>query len=142
MYNVNDILLRIICAVLLQMELNQIHLQDGTKLLCWIKRLKAGPKNYVMRYMCMAICFMKLVAPLMSQICFSIEIAQNPNPKMVIKGYAVLVSLAHISDLFVMNIPKDVAGLSKVLNEREVLREMPENSNKWVKTKIMIMHDD
>lgn len=100
MYNVNDMLLRMICGVLLQMNLNTACLQDATMMMCWIKRLKATPQNQTMRYMSLTICFMKIISPLMSQICFSISVAQEPNPKMIIKGFMTLCLLVKTADLF------------------------------------------
>ena len=75
MYNVNDMLLRMICGVLLQMALNVEQLKDATMMMCWIKRLKATPQNATMRYMSLMISFMKIIAPMMAQICFSIAVA-------------------------------------------------------------------
>ena len=74
-----------------------------------------------MRYMCLVICFMKIVAPMMSQICFSIEVAQNPNPRMVIKGFMTLGLLCRVCDMFAATLPEHITKLGTVLNEKNIM---------------------
>ena len=49
-----------------------------------------------------------MFSPMISQIMFSIQAAQEPNVKMVIKGFVTMGLITRLDDMFAANLPGEL----------------------------------
>ena len=74
------------------------------------------------------LCFMQMLAPMITGIIFAGAMSQEFNLKMVIKGFATLGLVIGLDDMFASSFPCNVKKNCKELNESGIM-EMPKDHN-------------
>lgn len=128
-WNEIDLCLRILCAVLLQRELNS-ELSNCTKLTSYLIRMKVTVQNMRSRYVNLMLCFMQITTPILTQISFVIATAQEPSLKMIIKGYATIKLATNLDNLFATTFPKSVHDeVCRINDDKEEMLMPKDNAN-------------
>lgn len=75
-------------------------------MLTFLKRQRGSSKHLRGRYINITLCFMQITAPIVSQIMFSIQAAQEDAVKMIIKGFVTLGLVTRLDDMFAASFPE------------------------------------
>ena len=120
-FTLTHTVMRIVCSIFLQMTLNK-ELKNTLKMLTYLKNQRGNSKNLKGRYINYTLCFMQMLSPMISQVMFSIQAAQEPNVKMVIKGFVTLGLITRLDDMFAASFPGELKENAEALSASGVLK--------------------
>jgi hypothetical protein len=122
-------IIRILAGTLLQIQLNA-ELKGALQIMIYLKQQEVTPRNQTTRYINLMLCFMQCSTPILVQIMFTIQAAQELNMRMVIKGYATIALVITIDNRFGANFPSSVKKNAAYLNDPDTFHlELTDDNN-------------